>query len=74
MLPNSNMFKIINSILILIAIVSFAFLANTFIRNQAIDGCAQNYRYSVVLSDQNANVTYPMAELYKQCLKDKGIK
>lgn len=73
MLPNP-IFKVIDYVLIVAAIVVFAILANTYIRNQAIDGCAQSYRYSQSLTNGNANVEYPMTELYKQCLKDKGIK
>lgn len=74
MLLNPTIFKVIDYVLIVVAILAFAYFANTFIRNQAIDGCAQSYRYTQNLTRQNANVAYPMTELYKQCLKDKGIK
>lgn len=74
MLPNSNMFKIINSILIFVAIILFALLANTFIRNQAIDQCAKSSTYEKNLVSEDAKVTYPVIDIYEQCLKQKGIK
>ncbi len=69
-----DIFKIINSFILIAAVVIFAWLLNTYIKNQAIDGCARNSSYSVNLPSQDAKVTYPVTEAYKQCLKDKGIK
>ncbi len=71
---NSNVFKIIDYILI-IAIASLVFiLANTYIRNQAIDGCARSYIFTQSVSEQNATVSYPMTQEYNKCLQEKGIK
>lgn len=71
---NSTIFRIINYILAISIVIGLFILANTFVRNQAIDGCAQAYRYSQILTNDNATVTYPMIAQYKECLKDKGIK
>lgn len=71
---NITIFKAIDYILVIVIAVAVFWLANTYIKNQAIDGCAQSYRYSAVLQNDNATVTYPMTVQYKQCLKDKGIK
>ena len=71
---NSNVFKIIDYVLI-IAIASLVFmLANTYVRNQAIDGCARAYVFTQTVADQNATVSYPMTQEYNKCLQEKGIK
>ncbi len=70
---NSTVFKVIDYILIIVVVVAVFFLANNFIKNQAIDGCAQSYRYSATLAN-GSTVTYPMTTEYKECLKTKGIK
>ena len=67
-------FKVIDYILIIVAIVVFAYFANNFVRNQAIDGCAKSYVYSQNLIQQNASAEYPMKAMYEKCLKDKGIQ
>lgn len=70
---SSIIFKVIDYVLVIAIAVAVFLLAGSFIRNQAIDGCAQGYRYSTTLSN-GSTVAYPMATEYKQCLKDKGIK
>ena len=70
---HSTLFKVINYILIIVIAAAVFFLANNFIRNQAIEGCAQSYRYSETLAS-GSTVTYPMTTEYNECLKTKGIK
>lgn len=74
MLQSSTIFKVINIILVAFAILVFGYLANTFLRNQAIDGCAKNSSYEKNLVSEDAKVTYPVIDIYEQCLKQKGIK
>lgn len=65
--------KIIGFILLFIAFILVLLRADNLIRNQAIDGCAQAYRYEQPINNGNANVSYPMTELYERCLEQKGI-
>lgn len=67
-----NIIKIVAIIFILIAFILVNIRVNAFIKNQAIDGCAQAYRYESTLSN-GAIVSYPMTELYEKCLEQKGV-
>jgi hypothetical protein len=71
---NLTTLKILDYILIIAIATVFFFLANTYVRNQAIDGCAKSSSYTQSLVDQNASVTYPVTDMYEKCLQEKGIK
>lgn len=47
--------------------------AQTFIRNQALNDCAQNYRLEYTDVATNTTVIKPIDDLYKQCLTEKGV-
>lgn len=45
---------------------------SAYLKERAIDNCARISRYQTQLTDQNATVWYPIVDVYKQCLRDKG--
>lgn len=73
-LSHEIIFKLINYILFITAFLMLFWLLNVFVKNQAIDGCSKNAVYTQQLPNENASVSYPIADLYNKCLKDKGIK
>jgi len=74
--------KILLALLSAVAIVSliaFVFYGFVFIEtqaqmaeNEARFQCAQSSKYEV--TDGDAIVSYPVAQLYEKCLKEKGIQ
>ncbi|HVT01068.1 MAG TPA: hypothetical protein VHE53_02420 [Patescibacteria group bacterium] len=74
--------KVISTILGLVAIIFLAVLSyiglvglstfKTMVRNEATYQCATSSKYEV--KSNGATVSYPVTELYKKCLEDKGIK
>lgn len=59
-------------------IVFVGLLANTqvsnYLRMKAIDDCGKVSRFEKENVDERAKITYPVGDVYKACLKDKGIK
>lgn len=47
--------------------------ADVFLTNQAINQCALISRFEQSDQEKNTKVSYPVADVYKKCLKDKGI-
>ena len=45
---------------------------NKSVNNQARSECAQISKYSV--KDGKATVTYPVKDVYENCLEEKGLK
>jgi len=43
------------------------------IKNKAIYECAITSRFEQTNEENKTKVSYPVADIYKQCLKDKGI-
>lgn len=46
---------------------------DVYMTNQAIHQCALISRFEQTDQEKNTKVSYPVAEVYKQCLTDKGI-
>lgn len=47
-------------------------VVNKSLRIKAVDECGHVSKYEKTLTEEHAKVTYPLAEVYKNCLKDKG--
>lgn len=45
-----------------------------YIEIKAIDDCGKISQYQKNLTSENARVSYPIVDVYKNCLKDKGYK
>ena len=43
-----------------------------YLRIQAVDQCAKLSKYEVVNSKDQSRISYPIVDVYKTCLKDKG--
>lgn len=71
-----NIATTIRFIVAMIALVVVVLIANmqvgSYLKERAIDNCARISRYQTTLADQNATVWYPIDDIYKQCLRDKG--
>lgn len=62
----------------LLAIIGFGFLKSyqTFVRNQAIDGCAQSSSYQNQFTDEQKRLVTnrePQKSIYQACLQFKGL-
>lgn len=59
------------------AIVLFGYLLilriDTFLKDRAIDECAKISKFEKNLPDENAKVSYPVIDIFNDCLKRKGI-
>lgn len=73
--------KISNSQLLTVMKVAAIFVAfyfgltriDAYIREKGIDNCARISSYKTTVTADNAVVSYPVSDVYSQCLKDKGI-
>ncbi len=74
MFANQVIFKVLNYILVLAALIVSFWLFYTYIKNQAIDECAKASKYTTEVEGQNATVSYPVIDFYNKCLEDKGIR
>ena len=68
----------ITRLLIGVALVAIAFIAGWFVveyarsqENEARYQCAMSVRYEV--SENGTTISYPPEDLYKECLKEKGL-
>jgi hypothetical protein len=75
-----NLIEIIKFALIALAILMVGFqlvtIAKTYVRNQAIDGCAnQAFYQNQFIDEQGRQVTNrePQKTLYQECLFNKGV-
>lgn len=73
-----NIFKIIIALALItltliVGVFSFGFLSNQKVQteNEARFQCAQSVRYEV--RTDTTTISYPPEDLYKKCLKEKGI-
>ena len=77
------MTKFINSIIFvvitaLLAVIGFGFLKSyqTFVKNAAIDGCAQSSSYQNQFTDEQKRLVTnrePQKSIYQACLQFKGL-
>ncbi len=63
---------IIASVLLFLAILMALVRVDYFLKIKAIDDCARISRYEKDNPDERAKITYPLGDVYKSCLKDKG--
>ena len=60
----------------LLTVAAIAFLAynqaSNAIRERAVDNCARISRYQLQNPTDGTTVWYPIDEIYKKCLTDKG--
>lgn len=71
-----NVATTIRFVITMIGMIIVVLIANmqigSYLKERAIDNCGRISRYQTVLPDQNATVWYPIEDMYKQCLRDKG--
>lgn len=71
-----NVATTIRFIIAMLTVIVVVFIANmqigSYLKERAIDNCGRISRYQTTLADQNATVWYPIEDIYKQCLRDKG--
>lgn len=61
-------------IILLFVSIYLGFLRiDTYLRNAAIDTCAASSRYEKNDKTQNAVISYPIQDVYENCLTRKGI-
>lgn len=65
---------VVFGILIFVSVFMSLQKVETYLRYKAIDDCGKIARYEATLPDENARVLYPLDDIYKSCLKDKGIQ
>lgn len=46
---------------------------DSIIRNAGVDGCAASSKYQKNDKGQDAVITYPIQDVYKDCLQRKGL-
>lgn len=58
---------------IIVGVFSFGFLSNQKVQteNEARFQCAQSVRYKI--KTDTTTISYPPEDLYKKCLKEKGL-
>lgn len=73
---NNMTAKIVSSVItaVVIGVVAFMFLGkiDSYLRIKAIDECGKISKYEITAAD-GSHVSYPINDVYKSCLKDKGI-
>ncbi|NTU73630.1 hypothetical protein HGB07_05710 [Candidatus Roizmanbacteria bacterium] len=47
---------------------------DTYLKNQAVHDCAKTSIYTKIDAETKQQLVYPALDVYKNCLKDKGIK
>ena len=74
MINNPNIYRIANTLIVVafMAVALFFVLtkADNYLRIKAVDECGKISKYEANLD--KAKVTYPIVDVYKSCLKDKG--
>lgn len=45
---------------------------DSYLRIRAVEECGKVSRYEKTITDENAKASYPVVDVYKTCLKDKG--
>ncbi|GIW62082.1 MAG: hypothetical protein KatS3mg089_0934 [Patescibacteria group bacterium] len=64
--------KFIGYIIFFIAIYSALVRVDHYLRLKAFDDCGELSRYET--TDKNSRFSYPVLDIYNQCLEDKGLK
>lgn len=64
---------VIASVILLFAVILLLGRFDSYLRVKAVDDCGKIARYEKNLPEDNAKISYPVGDMYKNCLKDKGI-
>lgn len=68
--------KTANMMLVIIFLFVALFLTlnrvDRYMKQNAIDMCSKSSRYEAKVEDGKATASYPITDVYKKCLKDKG--
>ncbi len=64
--------QIIAGLIVIVSLFLILQQVGQFLHIKAIDDCAKISRYEKDLPEENAKVFYPLTDIYKTCLKDKG--
>ncbi|MDO8497528.1 MAG: hypothetical protein Q7S61_03210 [bacterium] len=74
---DTNITKIITTSILGVAFVLAVWLGvsrvDQYLKQNAVDECAKVSRYEKTITAENVKLYYPLADVYKNCLKDKGI-
>ena len=70
----STVNTIIIGVIVLLGLFLVMLRFDRYLKIKAIDDCARISKYEKNVTEENAKVTYPLADVYQSCLKDKGIK
>lgn len=64
--------RIIACLFLIISLILILQHVDKYLRIKAVDDCTKISRYEKQLPEENAKVFYPLTDIYKACLKDKG--
>lgn len=71
-----NLTRTANVILVVIFLSVALFLSlrrvDTYLKLKAIDDCMQASSFEQTVEKDNTVVSYPVTDMYKKCLQDKG--
>lgn len=59
---------------IYLSAVTFANVADMYVRSNAVDECGRMSEYVTSNSKEGSKTSSPVIEIYNTCLKDKGMK
>lgn len=64
---------VIFSVLVIVLFIFSLARVDKFLKIKAIDDCAKTSRFEKTITDENTKVAYPVLDIYKNCIKDKGF-
>ena len=64
---------VVFGVLIFVSVFMSLQKVETYLKYKAIDDCARISRYEASVAD-GGKVSYPLDDVYKACLKEKGVK
>lgn len=64
---------VVFGILMFISVFMSLQKVETYLKYKAMDDCAKIARYEAAV-ENGGRVSYPLDDVYKACLKDKGVK
>jgi hypothetical protein len=59
-------------IFLFVALIIAITRVDSFLRLKALDDCARASRFEQRIDKQNAVASYPITDLYKSCIREKG--
>lgn len=70
----SKLTPLIGFIIVFVIFILALTRFDTYMKYKGIDNCAKASRFEQTITDQNAKVSYPVQDVYKDCLSKKNIK